>query len=145
MQPSSPRNSIAVALWANAILIGGILIAMLSRGNGPSLIPAAFGQNQGAIAGGAGVFVMPCQLADKQWGCYLLDVDAKTLIAYQYEPGVRQLRFVASRYYEYDRQLRDMSTSPPTEEIRKLVEKQKQGFRNRDENVPPVNPEPPKQ
>ena len=144
MQPSSPRNSIALALWANAILVGGILIAMLSRGNVPSLMPTAFGQNQGAIAGGAGVFVMPCQLADKQWGCYLLDVDARTLIAYQYTPGDRKLQFVAARSYDADRKLHDMSTWPPTEEIRKLVEKEKQGFRNREENVPPVNPEVPK-
>ncbi len=141
MQPSSPRNPIALALWANAILLGGILIAMLSRGSMPSFIPNAFGENQGPIAGGAGVFVMPGQLAERQWGCYLLDVDAKTLVAYQYMPGERRLQFVAARSYEYDRKLHDMSTWPPTEEIRKLVEKEKQGFRKVEENVPANNPE----
>ena len=141
MSSPSPRNPIALALWANAILLGGILIAMLARGNMPSMLPAAFGENQGPIAGGAGVFIMPAQLADRQWGCYLLDVDAKTLVAYQYMPGERKLQFVAARTYEYDRKLHDMSTAPPTEEIRKLVEKEKQGFRKVDENVPANNPD----
>ena len=144
MQPSSPRNPIALALWANAILLGGILIALLSHANVPSFLPAAFGQNQGAIAGGAGVYVMPGQLAERQWGCYLLDVDAKTLVAYQYMPGDRKLQFVAARSYDHDRKLHDMSTWPPTEDIRKLVEKEKQGFRNREEVAPPQNPELPK-
>jgi hypothetical protein len=145
MKSTHPRNPIAVALWANAILLAGIFVVVVSRGSGPTLVPAAFGQNQAPIAGGAGVFIMPCQLAERQWGCYLLDVDAKTLVCYQYEPAARHLNLVASRYYEYDRKLHDMSTTPPTEEIRRLVEREKQGSRKREDDAPPVSPEPPKE
>jgi hypothetical protein len=142
------KNPVALALWANAILLGGILIALLARGgngNLPAVVPAAFGQQQGPIAGGAGMFVMPCQLAERQWGAYLMDIDAGTLAVYQYEPGVRQLRFVAVRYFRNDTKLHDMSTSPPTEEIRKLVEKQNQGFRGGPDNAPPPQPDAPKE
>ena len=135
------KNPVTIALWANAALLGGILIALLSRGNAPSLLPSAFGQNQVPIAGGAGIFVMPAQLANNVWGCYLLDVDTHTLVAYQYEPGIRKLTFVAARSYEWDRFLKDINTTPPTEEIRRQVERQRQGLRKPEENVPPVNPE----
>ena len=83
---------------------------MLTRGGYPSFLSAAFAQpqQQAPIAGGAGVFVMPGQLANNMWGAYLLDVDAGTLVVYQYEPGNRQLHFVAARSYKYDRQLHDM-------------------------------------
>src|SRR2546421_4175923 len=145
MPPPARKNPLVLALWANAILLGGILITLLARSGGggwPSLISAAYAQPQQApIAGGAGVFVMPCQLADRQWGAYLMDIDAGTLVVYQYEPGIRQLRFVAARYYRNDTKLHDMSTSPSTEEIRKLIEKEKQGFRRPDDNAPAVNPE----
>ncbi len=57
------------------------------RANGSS---AVYAQNQPPIAGGAGVFVMPAQIGPGQWGCYLLDVDAGTLCAYQYMPGSRR-------------------------------------------------------
>jgi hypothetical protein len=139
------RNPIAMALWVNAILLGGILVVMLSRGNGPTLLPAAFGQNQPPIAGGAGVFIMPGQLGTNQFGCYLLDVDAKTIVVYQYEPQPHRLNLVASRGYDADRFLHDFSTAPPTAEIRRLVDREKQGPRKRDDNVPPENPEKPKE
>ena len=135
MKRARRQNPLIVALWANAILLGGILIAMLARSGNASFAATALGQNQAPIAGGAGVFVMPCQLATNQWGCYLMDIDAKTLVVYQYEPGIRQLRYVAARYFEHDRKLHDMSTSPPTEEVRQMVEKAKQGFRKADEKA----------
>jgi hypothetical protein len=139
MNSLRPKNPLVLALWANAILLGGILVVLLARGNSggwPSILPAAYAQpvGQAPIAGGAGVFVMPCQLADRQWGAYLMDVDAGTLVVYQYEPGVRQLRFVAARSYRNDTKLHDFSTSPSTEEIRKQIEKEKQGFRRPEEN-----------
>jgi hypothetical protein len=132
MKSPRRRNPIVLALWANAILLAGILVLMLSRSGYPSFLPAALAQpqQQAPIAGGAGVFVMPGQLASNIWGAYLLDVDAGTLVVYQYEPGNRKLRFVAARSYKYDRQLHDMSTEPATEDIHRLVEREKQqGFK----------------
>src|SRR3954454_14664960 len=78
------HNPIATALYVNAALLLAILVAILSRSG--SMLPTAFAQNlpqQQPIAGGAGLFVMPAQLSDRVWGCYLLDVDTQTLSCYQ--------------------------------------------------------------
>jgi hypothetical protein len=141
MNLNRPKNPVVLALWANAILLGGILAVLLARG-GPSLLPAAMAQYQPPIAGGAGVFVMPGQLSREIWGCYLLDVDRQTLVAYEYQPGIHQLKFAAARTYKYDRELHDVNTSPPTEEIRRLVEKEKVMRKQLEENAiqPPERP-----
>ena len=36
----------AVALWANAILLGAILVALITRANSPSLLPMAFAADE---------------------------------------------------------------------------------------------------
>jgi len=69
----------------------------------PSFLPAAYAQQQPPIAGGGGVFIMPAQFSVNTWGCYLLDIDAQTVVAYQFYPGDRQLRFVAARNYRFGR------------------------------------------
>ena len=63
-----------------------ILVVLLNRGRHLVSSPA-YGQNQAPIAGGGGVFIMPGQMQTNVWGCYLLDVDSKTLCAYQFYPG----------------------------------------------------------
>lgn len=115
-----------IALWANAVLLGLILVALVARSQvGPSLLPAAFAQQQPPIAGGAGVFIMPAQTANNMWGCYLLDVDSQTLCLYQYYPGEKQLRLAAARDYRWDRRLRRFNTGDPTpNEVKALVDKE---------------------
>ena len=71
-------------------------------------------------------------------------MDAGTLVVYQYEPGVRSLKFVAARTYKYDRRLHDMSTSPATDDVRRLVEREQQGSRRAEDPPPAVAPEPAK-
>jgi hypothetical protein len=118
------------ALYLNAALLAAILVALVSRDNVPSILPAAFAQRQAPIAGGAGVFVMPAQFAVNAWGCYLLDVDQQTLCAYQYLPNEKQLRLVAARNYTHDRQLGNFNTDAPSpNEARQLVEQEKLGSR----------------
>src|SRR5689334_16559272 len=98
MTRSRRPSSIAAALYVNAAVLLAILVAIVSRSG--SILPAAYGQNlprQQPIAGGAGLFVMPAQLHDRVWGCYLLDVDAQTLSCYQYWPGEKNLRLCAAR------------------------------------------------
>jgi len=125
MTPPRPNRSLIIALWANAALLAIIAILMLTRTGGPSLLPAAFAQNQPPIAGGAGVFVMPCQVQTNVWGAYMLDVDAKTLAIYQYLPGDKRLRLLAARSYKYDTRLENFNTDNPTpREVRALVERQ---------------------
>src|SRR3712207_5541865 len=61
--PRSPRrNPLATALYVNAELLAVIALALISRGTSPTLVAPAMGQAvQPAIAGGAGIFVVPAQ------------------------------------------------------------------------------------
>lgn len=119
-----PKNPIAVALYVNALLLACILGSLITSKSSPSS-STAFAQNQPPIAGGAGVFVMPCQLGTNQWGCYLLDVDSQSLVTYMYEPGVRKFSFVAARTYKNDRFLHDFATFPPTADVKTMVDRER--------------------
>jgi len=148
------QNPVAVALWANAILLGAILVALITRANSPSLLPMAFGAEEVGkmplapqpIAGGGGLFLMPAQFAVNQWGCYIMDVDRQTLCAYMYLPqSGGTLRLVAARNFTWDRQLKNLNTgSMPGElmpsEVRKIVEKEQQDERVKgaSETAPPA-------
>ena len=80
-------NLTTYALFANAVMLGLILIVLLSRDESPRWLNAAFAQTPGTsltpqpIAGGAGLFLMPAQFFTNMWGCYVMDVDAQTLAA----------------------------------------------------------------
>ncbi|HEY7115186.1 MAG TPA: hypothetical protein VH475_01295 [Tepidisphaeraceae bacterium] len=113
-----------MALWANAALLAMVLLVLLNRGGAPSFLPTAYAQNQGPIAGGAGVFVMPAQMAVNVWGCYLLDVDNKTLCAYQFYPGEKKLRLTAARSYRFDTKLENFNTDIPPREVKAMIERQ---------------------
>lgn len=125
MQPRR-NNMTAYALWANAALLAGLLIAMLSRGNTPNILPQAFGQYPQPIAGASGIYIMPGQLSTNVWGCYLVDVDSQTLVTYQFSPGDKQLRMVAARNFRFDRKLGNFNTTPFPQEVSELVKKEQQ-------------------
>src|SRR5690348_9615622 len=126
MREHPRRNSLVVALYLNAALLAAILIALLARDSSPTLIAPAMGQQQQpAIAGGAGVFVVPAQFSTTTWGCYLMDVDAQTLVAYQYLPGEKKLRLMAARNFRYDRKLGQYNTDTPSPaEVKELLDQQ---------------------
>ena len=153
MRRARRANLTAIALFANAIMLGLILIVLLSRNDSPRWMNAAFAQTPGSsastpqpIAGGAGLFLMPAQFFTNMWGCYVMDVDAQTLCAYQYYPVEKQLRLVAARSFRYDRQLGNFNTEMPSPaEVKALVEKEKAGDRvNNAETPAPTSPEAPK-
>lgn len=138
------RNPVATALYVNAALVAVLIAVVLMRDGGPglpSMLPAALAQNQGNIAGGAGIFIMPGQFSTNAWGCYLLDVDQQTLCLYQYMPGDRNLRLVSARNFQYDRRLRVYNTDPDPQVIRELIEKEANPPRHLNPEAPPVNPE----
>jgi hypothetical protein len=115
---------LVAALWVNAALLAVIVLTMLNRGSVPSVLPGAYAQNQQPIAGGAGVFIMPAQMATNVWGTYLLDVDSKTICAYQFFPGEKNLRLSAVRSYKYDTRLERFNTENPSpREVKAMVEK----------------------
>lgn len=125
---------IIVGLYANAALLVAVAFALLGRGSIPSILPAAYGQNQLPIGGGAGMFIVPAQFSPNTYGCYLMDIDAQTLCAYQFFPPEKELRLVAARNFRYDRQLGHFNTSSPTpEEARQLAQEQSQSNRVQDQ------------
>ncbi len=134
-------NPVLVALYLNAALMGILILVVLGRDSNRSILPAAVAQQQGNIAGGAGIFVMPGQFSATAWGCYLLDVDQQTLCLYQYMPGDKNLRLIAARNFQYDRRLRMFNTDPDPQMIRDLLEKEANPSRQMNPEAPPVSPE----
>jgi hypothetical protein len=137
-RPRRRNRSLVIALYLNAAFLLAIVVLLLSRGGVGSQAIAAPNQTP-PIAGGGGLFLMPGQLSLSTWGCYLMDIDSQTLCAYEYVPGEHSLKFVASRYFRYDRQLKQYNTTPNPEEIRQRVELQKNAVRGRDDPNPPPN------
>jgi hypothetical protein len=139
------RSPVAVALYVNAALLAAILVALVARNRDTHALAfddVAWGQVQQPIAGGGGLFVMPAQFSTNVWGCYVMDIDTQTLVAYTYTNGDRTLRLTAARNFRFDRQLAHFNTEPPPLEVKGLVEKEKADDRVRmKENLEPVQPE----
>jgi hypothetical protein len=133
MQSPPAARSLTFALWINAALLVGVIVALLARDGArfPAFLPAAHAQPQQPIAGGAGLFLMPAQFSSNTWGCYVMDVDTQTLVAYQFLPGEKQLRLIAARNFRHDRRLSNFNTTPPPDEVRDLLEKEQQTNRVR--------------
>ncbi len=127
METRNRRNPIATALYLNAALLAVLVVVLLGRNSGPNFLPQAFGQNQLPIGGGAGVFIVPAQFNVNSFGCYLMDIDNRTIWAYQYQNS--DLKLVAARNFENDRHLGNYNTTPAPHEIGDLVEKEKQAQR----------------
>jgi hypothetical protein len=144
------RHPVAVALYLNAGLLGAILVAMMARGNGISLTAPAFGApqpNPPAIGVAGNLVLMPAQFSQNTWGCYVLDAEKRNLCAYQYYPGMSQLRMVAARNFSQDLDLKNWNTTPDIREVQKLVELERNGVRGRPNEAPaqpPIAPEPAK-
>lgn len=121
----SRQRPLVLALYLNAAALLAIVVVLLFRDNNPSILPAAYGQNPLPIAGGAGLFIAPAQFSDKNFGCYLMDVDQQTLCAYMFFPGDKQLRLIAARNFRYDRRLGMYNTDKPTpDEVKSLIDKE---------------------
>ena len=144
MTPSRPRNPLAIALYLNAALLAAVLVALLTRGSGAELTPAALAQAQPAIAGGAGVFVMPAQFSSNVWGCYIMDVDQQTLCAYTVSGSPPKLKLIAARNFQYDRRLKNYNNDGLTPlEVKDLWEKEQAN--NRVVDRPAATPPPAEQ
>jgi hypothetical protein len=116
-------KALVIGLYLNAALIATALLVYLNRTDTPSLMPAAYAQQQ-PIAGGAGLFLMPGQISSSAWGCYLMDVDRQTLMVYQYNPGDNKLRWLAAREFVNDRRLKEFNTDQPTPtEVKTLADR----------------------
>lgn len=137
-----PNRHLVVALYLNAALLACVLVAVLSRGGGSAALAAPA---MPAIGGGGGLYVVPGQLAQFSWGCFVMDIDKQTLCAYEYQQGKTQLRLVAARYFRHDRDLQNFNTGPSPEEIEKIVQLGKAGVRGQEPRPggnDPNNPSP---
>jgi len=123
-------NPVAVALYVNAALLGGVLLVLLGRDSTLTLAPQAYAQQQPPIAGGAGLFIMPAQFSSNVWGLYLMDVDQQTICAYTVTGSPQQLRLIAARNFRNDRKLGNFNTATPSpSEVKDLVEKEQAAVR----------------
>lgn len=143
MRRPRPNNALVIALYVNGALLLAILVAVMSSGNGsrfPSILPAAYGAAPAApqpIAGGGGLYLMPAQFTQNQWGCYVMDVDAQTLAAYRWFDGEKKLRLVAARSFRNDRKLQNFNTDNPTpDEVARLLKLEEVGRRDNPDAAP---------
>ena len=130
MAESGRNRPLLIALYVNAALLLAVLVALLSRG-GQTVLAAV--PSPQPIAGGANLYLMPAQFAANKWGCYVLDIDAQTLLAYYYTPknDGTDLQLVAARKITYDRRLTNFnSTSPNWMEVKKSVDQANQSESN---------------
>lgn len=147
MLTATNQRLIVIGLYVNAVLLGAGVLVFLSRSSIPSFISTAHAQNQPSIGGGGGVFVMPGQFGPTSYGCYLLDIDAQTICAYQYVPNASELKLLAARHFRYDRQLKNYNsgggqgqTGLSWVEVKEIVEREAQANRVQEQNIqrPPV-------
>jgi hypothetical protein len=132
------NRSLVIALYINAALLLSILVALLARGNSGAAFAAIPAPQP--IAGGANLYLMPAQFSANKWGCYILDIDAQTLLAYYYSPknDGTDLQLVAARKITYDRRLTNFnSTDPSWMEVKKWVDQAAEGIRGQDTGIPP--------
>ncbi|MGD0463843.1 MAG: hypothetical protein ABSB74_15255 [Tepidisphaeraceae bacterium] len=96
------------------------------------------------IAGGNGIFVMPCQLHPEVWGCYLLDTQRQSLCVYEYRAGEKALILSAARNFRYDLDLKNYNTFPAWYDIQKAVEDAAKNQRMNESQLPSVIPPAPR-
>ena len=133
------RNLLAYALFANAAMLAGIMIVLVSRDRIGVAAPA-----YGAvppITGGSGIYIMPCELHPSVWGCYLMDTDQQTLCVYEYRSGERALVLTAARHFTYDLGLKDYNTFPAWYDVQKQVEDAATNQRTQMPNPAPTMPD----
>lgn len=137
----SHRSPVVYALYVNAALLLAILAALLSRGR-PIIVPPAGAQSapEQPIAGGNGIFIMPCQLHPEVWGCYLLDTQRQTLCVYEYRAGEKALILSAARNFRFDLDLKNYNTFPAWYDIQKAVDDAVKNQRMNESRLPSVVP-----
>jgi hypothetical protein len=132
------------ALYLNAALLLAMLVVLAGRGK--SVIEVAKGDatppEMPAIAGGGGIFVMPCQLHPDVWGCYLVDTNRQTMCVYEYRAGEKALVLSAARNFRFDLDLKNYNTFPQWYLIKKAVEEAAKDEKKNESQLPGVIPAP---
>ncbi len=121
--PLPVSGAVQAALWLIVVLLAvNATVLLLQRSES-----AAWAQPGGAAAAAradaSGVFVVPAQVDKDQWGAYLVDTRAGTVVLYLYSPAERRLKLTAARTFVYDRYLENYNTDPPPSEIAEIISK----------------------
>jgi hypothetical protein len=142
MAESRVSRHVVYALYANAALLLTILIVLAGRGRGSETAIAQPVPEVPPVAGGNGIFVMPCQLHPDVWGCYLVDTQRQTMSVYEYRAGDQALVLSAARNFRFDLDLKNYNTIPAWFDIQKAVEEAAQNQQVNESQLPAVAPKP---
>jgi hypothetical protein len=156
MSETGHSRQLVYALWANAALLLAILVVLAGRGRSevsvanaqaatPEMASPVGSSSAAPIAGGGGIFVMPCQLHPEVWGCYLVDTQRQTLCVYEYRAGEKALVLSGARNFRFDLDLKNYNTFPAWYLIKKAVDEAGQSEKSNESQLPGVIPPTPSQ
>ncbi len=115
------------AAWCIGIgLLANAGVWCWSQFGPPALLSVpAYGQVTAQSAGARGLFLAPAQIGPREYGCYLMDVDAGTISVYRVDATTNRMRLMSARSFRHDRLLEDFNNDSPTpREVQKLVQQQ---------------------
>ena len=133
--PRRPKRrrpgAVAIALYLNAAVLGGILLTMLTRDGTASisLLSSARAAEGPAMGGGGNLYLIPGQFSERTYGCYLMDTDAQTLCVYRFDGSATTLKLIAARNFRHDRRLGHLNTVPDPKEVEVMVDTERAGNR----------------
>jgi hypothetical protein len=115
---SQPR----MVQWVIVVVLSVIATCLvLELGYGASDATA-----QVTSVGADNMLVVGGQITKDSYGLYLVDTKRQSLCVYQWLPGTRKLRLMASRTFKYDVQLDEYNADKPTpRDVKRLVEQNK--------------------
>lgn len=127
-RPQGGRPRPHPVIWMIAGALGVIAFQAIFDGPRASLRQDNAALAQTVSSGGArGVFAFSGQLSKNSYGIFMVDVDAMTLWAYEYQPQKECLRLAAARTWRYDRYLENHNGCDlPPDAVEKMVEDQRQ-------------------
>lgn len=122
-------------------VIAGALIALVVmqafRADGSRFSDAAYAQSVNS-GGSRGIFAFSGQLTKGEFGLFMVDVDAMTIWAYEYQPQKSCLRLAAARTWRYDRYLENYNSCDlPPDAIEQMIEVQRQDRLQKNESEMP--------
>lgn len=117
--PAPPRRpSASWLIGISLAVIAACLLVEVTVG----VLEARPAEPAATSAGAGHLFAVAGQVSSNSYGVYILDARNGTMALYEWLPGVRKLRLLASRNFTYDLQLDEYNTLPSPGEIKDLVE-----------------------
>jgi hypothetical protein len=112
--------------WVIAVCLLVLTVTQVSQLGSRRLLNEALAQPVSS-AGARGVFAFSGPLTKSTFGVFVVDVDAMTLWAYEYQPQKGCLRLAAARTWRYDRYLENYNGCDlAPDAVEQLVEEQRQ-------------------